>query len=75
MEDQEKPVEPLLLVVAFLPDEFLGEIVPQKPATGGERERELLRAPDAFRGRRKESLQQLAHGRGAIFAETESRIF
>ena len=58
-EDLEQAEKPAFLVLPFLPDQFLAEIIAQKPAAGGERQCKLLGAADAFRRGGEKSFEQL----------------
>ena len=74
-EDLEKPVKFSFLVLPFLAYQFLTQIIVQQLAARCERHRKLLRAPGAFRRRRKEALQQLTDCLDAILVQLEFSDF
>ena len=73
-EDLKQPVQPALRVLPLLAHQLLAQIVAQQLAAGSQRQRQLLRAVDVRRRRRKERLQQLADGRDPVLAQPKLRV-
>ena len=74
-ENLEKAVETLFLVLPLLPDQFLTEVVTEKPAAGRERKRQLLRSADALGSAGKEAGEELRDRLDAILAQAKLAIF
>jgi hypothetical protein len=67
-EDLEKPVEPLPLMLPFLPHQLLAQIVAQEPAALCEFKRQFFRLGNAFQRGGEESPQQVRDRLDAILA-------